>query len=931
MSSKLTLLAALIVAIGLVVVACNGSKGGDDGPGSATATSGPGDLTLDDVQLAAEIDGLDRKLYDTSERHDEGFRINLIGPKKLEVGSTGNVYIELSNESAEFKPEKPFDITQATGQVLPGGPIAIEEIKPVSIQQALTLKPGNEANGRVVLSCKDEGSASITFNSKGQSNTESPATGYSTTAEYHFDCVLNDEDPLTFGEFSELTSQALGFSQDTLTWVAFNEGGVILRVNQIDPVEVQVGNSVEIYADFDARKAANYSGFSANATRLIDGELSFTSGGPVSIVSPPGRAAEPAVMSFDGAPMVFWGFRSATLTCESEGEAVYHANLHGKRFNGEVVHQIVSGLVDCVEKDDSSWNSLSDELDFSGVWSLRPNPGYAYTPTARDEFPNNTELYFDYQICVARIDGIRSCDLAYWSYGADWFSLTKTGDPVRTVDSFGNELFTTEYNGVYHHTHSYFKPTEIPEELLRNGKSWGQAWDLSAGPTISTFEFTGTITYIPGAEYALHVKMQGEHQGPLTYTHAMKLALSYAGPLPESETLPIKPYFSELLRAEQHAPEGMYGGDDPSVVGTFYSASVQTNGVVAGMIKPSSAAEQIDRATIELFVPGDAEPIASAPLSPTGRFEFRGLPVVRTDGKSTGTPDTFASQYRLVVSDAESEVEGIALEFQDKSVTVRPFIETTILLDPIPATHFIAVGDRGVGGVEAVYHYSLEYWDCGARFPDLHNEDGYSPEALVQKCQELNPRARPQKLGAVELLARTDWMVWAGVNDVIGSGRSWIQQDVWIAEIVYTGISATELMPIYAGTKEDVETRWGEIMTLAQDYPWAEQSGFATNSTFTQWPRSMYDPLGTNSNTFIRYLVTSAGLKMTEMDGSHPGNLAPVQNTEHDLGRLLTFYPTHTPWTGTPDKPEPSGTPPLSGSDAPAAILPLSSRNRHLN
>ena len=130
-----------------------------------------------------------------------------------------------------------------------------------------------------------------------------------------------------------------------------------------------------------------------------------------------------------------------------------------------------------------------------------------------------------------------------------------------------------------------------------------------------------------------------------------------------------------------------------------------------------------------------------------------------------------------------------------------------------------------------------------------------------------------------------------------------------VAEIVFEGISATELMPVFAGTQEEVEDKWEEIIELAEKYPWAEQAGFADENTFTQWPVSMYNPLGTNSNTFIRVLVMASGLKMTEMDGSHPGHVIPVLNTELDLGRVLSFYPEHTPWFGSEPKPEPSEPP----------------------
>ena len=199
---KSTSLLLLVVAISLAAVACTGNDKQDTsdsagGSGSATSTPAPGDLSLDDVQLAAEIAGLDSSRYDRAERSDSGVGISLLGPKKLEVGDSGIVYVRITNDSANYKPEKPFDISQTKGHVFTGGPISVESIQPTSIQEALALKPDDEKAGKITVSCTDEGSVSVTFNSKGTSEAESPATSYTTTVDYHFECVSNDEDPLT--------------------------------------------------------------------------------------------------------------------------------------------------------------------------------------------------------------------------------------------------------------------------------------------------------------------------------------------------------------------------------------------------------------------------------------------------------------------------------------------------------------------------------------------------------------------------------------------------------------------------------------------------------------------------------------------------------------------------------------------------------------
>jgi len=204
----------------------------------------------------------------------------------------------------------------------------------------------------------------------------------------------------------------------------------------------------------------------------------------------------------------------------------------------------------------------------------------------------------------------------------------------------------------------------------------------------------------------------------------------------------------------------------------------------------------------------------------------------------------------------------------------------------------------------------LEYWQCGGEFEPIFDTDGFTPAEIVTKCKALDPTYQPKKLAAVELLANMDgYEVWAGVNDIAGDGRSWIQQSVWVAEIMQTS-TATSLMPIYTGNKEQVQEKWAAITEEAQKYAWAEQDDFNENNVFAQWPRSMYKSLGTNSNTFVHYLVVLSGLGWVEMDGLHPGSETPEQNIEEDLGRTLTFYEDHTPWLGLPAKSHSGGFPP---------------------
>ena len=145
----------------------------------------------------------------------------------------------------------------------------------------------------------------------------------------------------------ELTNTALGFSQDSLNWVTFEQNGIVLRINQIEPVKLNVGDSVEIYSDFDAKPTLD-----DRDRELRDAKLEFTIGGPIRIDSPPARQSDLYAedsKQFPGNKAVLWGFRSGTLTCLSEGEGVYSSVLTGFLGNGGTITQTVSGLVDCVE------------------------------------------------------------------------------------------------------------------------------------------------------------------------------------------------------------------------------------------------------------------------------------------------------------------------------------------------------------------------------------------------------------------------------------------------------------------------------------------------------------------------------------------------------------------------------------------------------
>ena len=229
--------------------------------------------------------------------------------------------------------------------------------------------PGDDMNRRQVWAgadvvCTRVGIGSFTVKTMLQVNDENGRSvgGQSTlTLQVTVNCV-EDRDPPPFTDAPDRTSLELGFSQDSLTWVAFEQEGIVLRVNQIDPVRLEVGESVEIYADFDALSTLD----GDSDKELKDARIELTAGGPVKVDSSPGRQFYETAGGglLEGSSTVVWGFRSGTLTCTAEGEGVYMANLTGTQQGGGTISQIVSGLVDCEAK---PVEVVQPEIPYTGV------------------------------------------------------------------------------------------------------------------------------------------------------------------------------------------------------------------------------------------------------------------------------------------------------------------------------------------------------------------------------------------------------------------------------------------------------------------------------------------------------------------------------------------------------------------------------------
>ena len=199
-------------------------------------------------------------------------------------------------------------------------------------------------------------------------------------------------------------------------------------------------------------------------------------------------------------------------------------------------------------------------------------------------------------------------------------------------------------------------------------------------------------------------------------------------------------------------------------------------GPISGQVVASvGSGTTVIEGRVELHRTGDegGEPAFATTLKDDGSFAFSDVPsFVRVDGEIE------RAVYTLTVKDARGPAQtpgddSTKIVFEPGIVAgIFGLTEHEILLEaqaPGPPTHFIAIGDRAVAvSASPVFHYSLEYWQCGGDFRPLDHTDGFTPAEIVAKCQAFGPAFLPKKLGEVELLARTGWDVWAGVDDRYG-------------------------------------------------------------------------------------------------------------------------------------------------------------------
>lgn len=225
-------------------------------------------------------------------------------------------------------------------------------------------------------------------------------------------------------------------------------------------------------------------------------------------------------------------------------------------------------------------------------------------------------------------------------------------------------------------------------------------------------------------------------------------------------------------------------------------------------------------------------------------------------------------------------------------------------VDPM-GTDFIAIADREIEEpiVEKLKfrHYSLQYWECCKKFVPLGHTSGFKSSEIVAKCK------KAKKIASVELRPiRNTYCIWYGhdMNEGVGPKRNkWRRAPVSIS-VVHFNDSADKIMPVYDDNRGNVAGKWLQLMESAKNYPYAETAvNDNFDGNFWKWPWSHYYALGTNSNTFVRYI---AGGLMTEMEGNHPGHYSPHLNANYGISDFATVYADQLPFKCSEDRPCPS-------------------------
>ena len=101
-----------------------------------------------------------------------------------------------------------------------------------------------------------------------------------------------------------------------------------------------------------------------------------------------------------------------------------------------------------------------------------------------------------------------------------------------------------------------------------------------------------------------------------------------------------------------------------------------------------------------------------------------------------------------------------------------------------------------------------------------------------------------------------------------------------ISYISYNTDTGNTVKPLLIGERPIIEAKFSQLLQWSNSYDYAEQT--IAFSAVTHWRNSWYE-IGdnvNNSNTFVKYALSSNQIPYSKMNGSHPGRDVPLPVNE---------------------------------------------------
>ncbi len=192
---------------------------------------------------------------------------------------------------------------------------------------------------------------------------------------------------------------------------------------------------------------------------------------------------------------------------------------------------------------------------------------------------------------------------------------------------------------------------------------------------------------------------------------------------------------------------------------------------------------------------------------------------------------------------------------------------------------FIAIG---VGSVTplGIKHLSLEYWKSKCAQGVNYKFDPGEYQAGGTSIDDV-----------IDLHPDNDWRY---VSDSLNGP---IESSLLISTILHPAEQANNYVvvafePTQGSGVDDltVEIKWNAIVNTARQYPYAEWHPIDKSSSTQKWPNNQYQPLGNNSNTFVRWVASILAIPIPANVGSTIGRNSPQRLSNPPLYILGPYH-----------------------------------------